>query len=74
MRKQIKFLLLALILFLSFSSLGFSCSSATLCTNACPKCDLSNAKLRKAYLVKADLRGANLTGANLTRAFLRGQI
>ena len=66
MRKQIKFLLLALILFLSFSSLGFSCSSATLCTNGCPKCDLSNAKLRKAYLAKADLRGTNLRGANLT--------
>ena len=65
MRKQIKFLLLALILFLSFSSLGFSCSSATLCTNACPKCDLSNAKLRKAYLVKADLRGTNLRGATI---------
>ena len=70
MRKQIKFLLLALILFLSFSSLGFSCSSATLCTNACPKCDLSNAKLRKAYLAKADLRGTNLRGANLTEANL----
>ena len=68
MRKQIKFLLLALILFLSFSSLGFSCSSATLCTNACPKCDLSNAKLRKAYLAKADLRGANLFKANLSGA------
>ena len=67
MRKQIKFLLLALILFLSFSSLGFSCSSATLCTNACPKCDLSNAKLRKAYLAKADLRGTNLSGANLKK-------
>ena len=40
--------------------------------NACPKCDLSDAKLKKAELGGANLRNAYLKGAKLSFAYLSG--
>ena len=81
MKRLLTILWIPALLLFGGPSEGYAFDEASLkklrAMNHCPKCDLSEANLRKADLKKADLsgvdlRGADLSGANLENVFLSG--